>query len=201
MLLYNCLPSGRLSPSELKAYLDYSLQQLGGPSASPPEVLAAVAAVQDTPSSPAQTDSSSSTPTTTDTTASSSTEATASPPPATESQQQASESASSRSTSAVDSSAWCTTNGFEDLVRGHITAASTHKPFVMKVLPGAEAGRLQYKAAITEAELGSALAIFKLLDFNGDGYVALMDMRRAQVCEGDEAFAPDWAIGACWWWL
>ncbi|MEW5306448.1 MAG: hypothetical protein WDW38_007389 [Sanguina aurantia] len=183
---------GRLSPVELRAYLDYSLQQLGGPAASPPEVLAAVAAVQDAPASPAQTEpssSSSSTPTTTDTTAtSSSAAATASPPPARESQPQASESdasggSSSSSSSAVDASAWCTTNGFEDLVRGHIAAASTHKPFVVKALPGAEAGRLQYKAAITEAELGSALAVFKLLDFNGDGYVALMDLRRAQGIE------------------
>lgn len=65
--------------------------------------------------------------------------------------------------------------------------ATTSREFPRFVFPEQELGKLAWGASLSTAELSSALAVFRLLDFNLDGYVKLEDLRRAQVGEEDRA--------------
>jgi len=72
---------------------------------------------------------------------------------------------------------------FVELVRGQVKALSVNGRFVEGAVKGTELGRLLYKCAITTAEMSAALAVFKLLDFNADGYVRIDELERAQGIE------------------
>jgi hypothetical protein len=49
-------------------------------------------------------------------------------------------------------------------------------------MPDAELAKLSFKTALGPAQLAAALAIFQLLDSNGDKYLKLDELRKAQVC-------------------
>ncbi|KAG2425101.1 hypothetical protein HXX76_014010 [Chlamydomonas incerta] len=72
---------------------------------------------------------------------------------------------------------------FIDLVRDQVKAASTTREFPRSVFNETELGKLAWGASLSTAELSAALAVFRLLDFNLDGYVKLEDLRRAQGIE------------------
>ncbi|PNW84211.1 hypothetical protein CHLRE_04g225400v5 [Chlamydomonas reinhardtii] len=72
---------------------------------------------------------------------------------------------------------------FIDLVRDQVKVATTSREFPRFVFPEQELGKLAWGASLSTAELSSALAVFRLLDFNLDGYVKLEDLRRAQGIE------------------
>ncbi|PNH07416.1 hypothetical protein TSOC_006122, partial [Tetrabaena socialis] len=72
---------------------------------------------------------------------------------------------------------------FIDLIRGQVKFASASRDFPRFVMPEAELGRLGWSTSLSPADLSSALAIFRLLDFNADSYVRLEDLRKAQGLE------------------
>ncbi|KAG2452172.1 hypothetical protein HYH02_003204 [Chlamydomonas schloesseri] len=72
---------------------------------------------------------------------------------------------------------------FIDLIRDQVKVAATSREFPRSVFPEAELGKLAWGASLSTSEMASALAIFRLLDFNLDGYVKLEDLRRAQGIE------------------
>lgn len=73
--------------------------------------------------------------------------------------------------------------GFVDLVRAQVAAARATKEWTIAQVPTRDLSRLMFKAAITLPEMGGALAIFKLLDGDADGFLQLEDLRKAQGIE------------------
>lgn len=71
---------------------------------------------------------------------------------------------------------------FLDLFRQQISALSVGS-FAESNIKGAELGRLLFKCAVSSNEMSKALAIFKLLDFNNDGYIRLDEYSKAQGIE------------------
>ncbi|GLC52776.1 hypothetical protein PLESTB_000667000 [Pleodorina starrii] len=72
---------------------------------------------------------------------------------------------------------------FIDLIREQVKLASTSREFPRSVFNEAELGRLGWDSSLSPAEVASALAVFRLLDFNLDNYVKLEDLRKAQGIE------------------
>ncbi|EFJ40043.1 hypothetical protein VOLCADRAFT_108377 [Volvox carteri f. nagariensis] len=72
---------------------------------------------------------------------------------------------------------------FIDLVREQVKLAAASKEFPRAVFKESELGRLGWDSALSPAEVSSALAVFRLLDFNLDNYVKLDDLRKAQGIE------------------
>ncbi|GFR41733.1 hypothetical protein Agub_g2485 [Astrephomene gubernaculifera] len=72
---------------------------------------------------------------------------------------------------------------FIELVREQIKAAAALPDFPRTLLGEAAVRQLSWDSSLPPPELGSVLAVFKLLDFNGDEHLALEDLRKAQGIE------------------
>lgn len=66
-----------------------------------------------------------------------------------------------------------------------VKECSATKEFLTSAYGQAELGKMTWQTALSSSELAAALCVFRLLDFNGDAYLKLEDLRKAQV--GDRA--------------
>jgi hypothetical protein len=72
---------------------------------------------------------------------------------------------------------------FTKLLRSDVSSVSQNTSFLSSSLPVQDVARFQYSSALTVGELGNVMAIFKLLDFDGDKRLLLDDLEKAEGIE------------------
>lgn len=66
---------------------------------------------------------------------------------------------------------------FVDLMRAQVAALKKDRSFPKQTMNEAELGKLAFKTGLPPAELAGCLAVFRLLDNNNDGYLALTELQ------------------------
>ncbi len=75
-----------------------------------------------------------------------------------------------------------------------VKECSATKEFLTSAYGQADLGKMTWQTSLSSSELAAALCVFRLLDFNGDAYLKLEDLRKAQV--GDRGAPYGVVLGA-----